>query len=67
MDDSIRDEVVYDLSRKETIRIMEFFLHKQCSLGRMKNTPYNDENLVWEAVHKVFEEWKQLTKCEDKE
>lgn len=67
MNNLVEDKAVNDLSREETIKIMEFFLHKQCSLGRMKNTPYDDDNLVWEAVHKVFEEWKQFTKCEDKE
>lgn len=50
-----------DLPREEIIRVMDFFLHKQCDLGRMKNTPYDNPELIWEVVHKVFEEWKQFT------
>lgn len=54
----------------ETIRVMEFFLHKQCDLGRMKFTPYDDDNLIWHVVNDVFEEWKwyksqDLIKIED--
>lgn len=65
----ITGEVTYELNREETIKIMEFFLHKQCDLGRMKNTPYDDDNLVWEAVNKVFKEWEQSTEvdCETNE
>lgn len=62
MNNLVEDEAVNNLSRKETIRIMDFFLHKQCDLGRMKNTPYDNPELIWNAVNKVFEEWKQFSK-----
>lgn len=42
----------------EIIKVMEFFLHKQCDLGRMKYTPYDDQSIVWEAVNTIFKEWQ---------
>lgn len=37
-----------ELSRDEAIKVLEMFLHKQCSLGRTEFA--YDANTVWEAV-----------------
>ena len=47
------------MTREEAIKILEMFLHKDCSLERTKFA--YDENTVWHAVdmaYKSLEAWK---------
>lgn len=45
-----------ELSREEAIKVLEMFLHKQCSLGRTEFA--YDVNTVWEAVKMAAESLK---------
>lgn len=45
-----------ELSREEAIKVLEMFLHKQCSLGRTEFA--YDANTVWEAVNMAAESLK---------
>lgn len=46
-----------ELSREEAIKVLEMFLHKQCSLGRTEFA--YDADTVWKAVKMAAESLKQ--------